>query len=470
MPVQAAQSWFPDYIFHRGRFHAGLALCADEHGRIVKLSSDPQDMKIARRLPNRAILPGLVNAHSHTFQRVIRGRTEFRTSADGDNFWTWREAMYHAAGLLSPEDIYDVARMAFLEMLLTGICNVGEFHYLHHQPDGRQYDDPNLLAMQVVRAALDTGLRIALLKTAYVRSGWRRDPNPQQDRFITPLVHEFIDHSEHLFQSLKKTVAEDAAWMGIAPHSVRAVPVSYLQEVTNYARLRQLKVHMHVAEQPAEVEACVAEYQCRPVDFLFRQGVLDRNFTAIHATHVTQNEIEALGKAESQICACGTTERNLGDGVAQADDWAAQNVPFCYGTDSNVQINLMEDARQLEYHLRLQRLERAVLAPNTQQESLAQRLFDGATSSGAKSLGGPGGSLEAGRPADFYTIDLNDPSLAGAGQESLLTHVVFSGERTAIDEVYVAGLPVIQEGRHKDQIAITAQFLRVQRKLWQSAT
>jgi formimidoylglutamate deiminase len=311
--------WLPDFLYRNGRFESGVAMFADERGRITRFSTSPEDLRGARRLTNRAMLPGLVNAHSHSFQRAIRGRTERRTSASRDTFWTWREAMYHAALCLSPEDVYQVARMAFLEMLLSGVTTVGEFHYLHHTPGGVPYEDPNLLAEQVLRAAGEMGLRIALLRTAYARAGWRKDPNPGQGRFVTPSVDDFVSHTDALRASIARSFAPDQAWTGVAPHSIRAVPLPYLLETVKYARLHGMKVHMHVAEQPAEIEACEAEFHLRPIALLHEHQILDSHFTAIHATHVTDEEVSYLAGRKAKVCACPTTERNLGDGIAPAD-------------------------------------------------------------------------------------------------------------------------------------------------------
>jgi formimidoylglutamate deiminase len=184
--------WLPDFIYTGGVFQSGVAMFADGSGRITRFSRESGDLMKALRLPNCAILPGLVNAHSHAFQRVIRGRTEHRTTAERDSFWTWRERMYRAANLLSPEAMYQAARMAFLEMLFSGITTVGEFHYVHHAPGGAPYENRNLLALQVLAAANDVGLRIALLRTAYERAGWRENPDPGQARFITPRAEDFI--------------------------------------------------------------------------------------------------------------------------------------------------------------------------------------------------------------------------------------------------------------------------------------
>lgn len=458
--------WLPDLLYREGRFHRDTALFADDNGIITRFSNTPEDLARAHRLPRRALLPGLVNVHSHAFQRAIRARTEHRTGASRDTFWTWREAMYHAATSLSPEDLYHVARMAFLEMLASGITTVGEFHYIHHAPGGAFYDEPNLIAELIVQAAAETGIRIALLRTAYVRAGWQRVPNPGQARFITPTVDAFLRHTEDLRGSLAKRYSRSQAWVGIAPHSIRAVPLPYLEETVRFAMDQDLKIHMHVAEQPGEIEACLSEFGMRPVELLHRHEILSPRFTGIHLIHLTNDEIGYLAQAGARACACGTTERNLGDGICPADCFAEAGVGVCFGSDSNVQINLLEDARQLEYHMRLKRLERAVLTTGTRLGSLAVKLFEGATEVGARSLGAPGGALRADGAADFFTMDLDDLSVAGARPGSLLSHVVFCGEKTAIRDVFTGGRQVLKDGRHPLQEEIVRSFSEVQNKLW----
>jgi len=464
-------AWLPDLIFTGGRFERGIALVADSSGRIARLSRDPVDLARAERLAGRAILPGMVNSHSHTFQRVIRGRTEHRTGPHRDTFWTWREKMFHAAMTLDPDDIEVAARMAFLEMALSGITTVGEFHYLHHAPGGTPYADPNETAHRIVRAARDTGIRIALLHCAYVRAGPGKEPAPAQIRFSTPSPTDFLERLGQLETGLAVSHAPDAAWAGIAPHSVRAVPLDYLRALRDGIAGRTMPVHMHVSEQPAENEACLAEHGLTPSALLDREGILSRDFTAVHAIHMTAPEIARFVRAGGRVCACPTTERNLGDGILRADQFLARGTPISLGTDSNIQIDLLEDARQLEYHLRLQQLERQVLEPQATGGSddpslLARQLFTAATQSGADALRAPGGSLEPGRAADFFTVDLNDPSIAGADDAALLANIVFSGGRAAIREVVVGGREIVRGGRHKDQDSAIEQFARLQSRLW----
>ena len=463
------QLWLPELIYERnGRFRRQSALLSDEAGQIFE-TTQPHEVVVSSTLDNRALLPGLVNAHSHAFQRVIRGRTEYRTANNKDSFWTWREMMYSAAARLTPEDVYDASRMAFLEMALGGITAVGEFHYLHHAPDGSAYDDPNLLAKAVVRAANDVGLRIALLRVAYARSGFETETNPQQHRFIESDPETYLKNFAQLTSDLGAAQgAASMAWTGIAPHSVRAVPLDYLREIITAANSKQLPVHMHVAEQPAEVSACIAEYGRSPVALLATEGLLSDRFTAVHAIHVTPKAVRLLADAGAIVCACPTTERNLGDGIVPVDSYFNHNVRVSLGTDSHTEIDLLEDARELEYHLRLQKTERAVLSAATDegQSALAARLFDCATVNGAASINAPGGILEAGNPADFFTIDLNDPSIAGASSDDLLSAVVFSLARTAIRDVVVGGKRIVEAGKHLQQEEIVARFRALQHKLW----
>ena len=348
------------------------------------------------------------------------------------------------------------------------------------RPDGTPYDDPNLLAKEVVRAANDVGLRIALLRVAYARSGYETEPNPQQLRFIETNPETYLKNVEQLGSDLGRgsspTVMEGSAfsvpaslaWVGIAPHSVRAVPLDYLKEVIGVANARQLPVHMHVAEQPAEVGACIEEYGRSPVALLATEGLLSERFTGIHVIHVTPKAVRMLAEARAMVCACPTTERNLGDGIVPVDSFFQQGVRVALGTDSHVQIDLLEDARELEYHLRLQKMERMALASvNVEGHSaLATRLLKCATIDGAQSINAPSGTLDTGRAADFFTVDLNDPSIAGSSLDDLLSTIVFSLSRTAVKDVVVGGKRIVEDGRHAQQEEIVDRFKALQTRLW----
>jgi len=450
-----------DLIFLDGEFRADCGLLVGDDGRITRMleASEATEHPVAH-LRGKAILPGFVNAHSHTFQRLIRGRTETR-GVGGDDFWSWREPMYRAALSVDADDVYHVARMAFLEMVMAGTTTVGEFHYLHRAQDGRAYDDPNLLAKKIIAAAKSVGLQIALLRVAYTRAGFELPPHRGQRRFYET-SEEYLANTAELERELR---GSEATWLGVAPHSIRAVPLRQLEEIVSWARERDLPVHMHAAEQVAELAACRREYGATPVELLVKRELLSSKTTLVHAIHITGGEMDALAKADTLICSCPTTERNLGDGVIDAVKAATRGIRFAFGSDSEAQIDPLEDARQLEYHLRLQIQKRAVL-DEIGGRNLSQRLFQYATSGGAESLGFDGGVLAAGRSADFFAVDLEDASIAGNSAESLLAMVVFGMDHRAITDVVVAGKRIYQDGAHPLAAEIVAQYKEVHRKVW----
>lgn len=435
--------YLPTFLFWNGALVRDVALEVDAAGNL--LGTVPADQAPdAIVLRDQALLPGLVNGHSHAFQRLIRGRTEFVAAGrEADDFWSWRELMYRVAGSLTPEGLYVASRQAFVEMALAGITAVGEFHYLHRQPDGQPYDDPDTLAHQVIRAAREVGLRITLLRVGYARAGFQAPENPRQKRFIDPDVDTFLRSVEALRASTRN---DPAVTIGAAPHSVRAVPRSWLEAV---AAARPGQVHMHVSEQPAEIDACSREHERRPVELISEAGLLGPGFTAVHAIHLSQGEIRLLGSTGSTVCACPSTERNLGDGVVPADALLQAGAGLCLGSDSNAHIDLLEEARQLESHLRLTRLRRAVLDPGGgTAEGLGRRLLEVASAGGARSLGLPDGGLRPGAPADFFTVDLTHPSLVGADEATLLPAIMFGANTAAVRNVHVAGKAIVEDGRH----------------------
>ena len=449
--------YLPELLFSDTRFQSGVGLLVDNQGHILQIGAAPEDGSAnIVRMPGKALLPGLVNGHSHTFQRLIRGVAE-HCGANGDDFWAWRNTMYRAASSLGPDELFDVARMAFLEMALSGITAVGEFHYLHRRPDGAAYADTNLLAKRVIDAANSVGLRICLLRVAYERAGSELPPHPGQRRFYeTP--GEFLEASTALAEFVRE--GPSLASMGVAPHSVRAVPLESLKQIDAWAADLRLPIHIHVAEQPAEIVACVREYGLRPVALLAEHGLMSERMTLVHAIHTLVEEADAIAASGSTICSCPTTERNLGDGIIAAESAIARGIPFSFGTDSQATINLLEDARELDYHLRLERQRRVVL-DRIDGIDISARLFSYATAGGAHSLGINSGRLEPGRVADFFTIDLNDVSIAGASVEELLPTVVFSLERTAVRDVVVNGQVVIADGEHDLGSEIVERYVRV---------
>jgi formimidoylglutamate deiminase len=458
----------PELLLARGKFHTGAGLLVDQNGVVLGIrgieesanrSPDLPPDTVMVRLPGKALLAGFVNAHSHSFQRLIRGRTESRRSG-GRDFWSWRGAMYHAAASLSPEQIYHVARMCFLEMALAGTTAVGEFHYLHRTPEGNAYPNANLLAHQVMAAAKSVGIRIGLLRTAYQRAGFELPPDPGQIRFVES-TQEFLGNLD----DLRRRYHSSEAWIGVAPHSVRAVPIEDIAKLAEYARENHLPLHMHVSEQKAELAACQREYGTSPVRLLARHGVLDNNFTAVHAIHIDPEEMDLLAAKGATICSCPTTERNLGDGIFPAHPVMERGIRVAFGSDSQAQIEPLEDARELEYHLRLQHQQRSVLDGIDGQE-LPARLFACATANGAAALHCPAGDLATGKLADFFTVDLNHHSIAGNDPEHLLAMIVFGLQRSAISDVVAGGKFLIRNHFHSEQEEIVNQYQEVARQVW----
>jgi formimidoylglutamate deiminase len=432
----------PELLYSQGAFISGSGVLVSEGGSVLAASNGaPTALAETVDLQGKALLPGFINAHSHSFQRLIRGKSESRVMS-GRDFWSWRGTMYHAAARLDPQDVYDAARMAFLEMVLGGTTTVGEFHYLHNAPDGRPYDDPNLLSKQVIAAAQSVGIRIVLLRSAYLRSGYELPPDPGQTRFFES-APQFLDNME----ALRKEYPADSTEvrLGVAPHSLRAVPLAQLKEIAAWGREQKLPLHMHVAEQIGENEACLREYGLTPVALLGRENL--------------------LANANATICSCPTTERNLGDGVIVADRVMRAGIRIALGSDSQAQIDPLEDARELEYHLRLDRQQRAIL-DQIGEQTLASRLFDCATVHGARSLAVSAGDLTPGSVADFFTVDRDDVSIAGHSGEDLLPLTVFSLSRSAIRDVVVNGRWIVRDQRHALQDEIVSRFKELHRKLW----
>jgi formimidoylglutamate deiminase len=455
----------PELLYSDGKFVANGEVMVSESGQILESPSkaDSTSTQIVD-LPGKALLPGFVNVHSHSFQRLIRGKSESR-AVSGKDFWSWRGTMYHAASQLNPQDVYDVARMAFLEMVMAGTTTVGEFHYLHNAPNGLPYDDPNLLSKQVIAAARSVGIRIVLLRTAYLRSGYELPRDPGQIRFFES-TGNFLENMNSLISDGSATSSE--VRFGVAPHSIRAVPLPDLKEIAAWSRANNLPLHMHVAEQIAENTACFREYGSTPVALLHKEKLLDPNFTAVHAIHISADEIAMLAGANATICSCPTTERNLGDGVIVADQVMKAGIHVALGSDSQAQIDPLEDARELDYHLRLERQERAIL-DQIGAKTLASRLFDCATVHGARALALPNVENKPGSLADFFTVDLNDISIAGHSPEDLLPIIVFSLNRSAIRDVVVNGRFILRDQQHMHQDEIISRYKEVHRKVWQNS-
>lgn len=369
---------------------------------------------ILRREGNALVLPALTTAHSHAFQRGMRGLAQRPGRGAKDDFWTWRGQMYRAALALTPESFETVTRIAFRELFRAGIRTVGEFHYIHHQADGTPYGDRTILADIAIRVAKEQGLRVALLRTAYFRAGPGREAEDGQKRFCDPTPEAVLRD----VATLRARYAGDPdVVIGLAPHSVRAVPPEYLKELIAAADKWQIPLHMHVSEQQREVDECIAETGARPVHFLDGIGALGPRFVAVHATCLEGAEAHLLGEAGAFACLCPTTERDLGDGLAPLGALRAANVRLCTGIDSHVITDPIDELRSLETHERLRTRKRVTFEGH---ETPAADLWREGSVNGALAcgFGDAGGEVR---------IRADHPTLALVEEDALLDAIVFSG-------------------------------------------
>ena len=416
-------------------------------GTIARIESGVAAERGDHRHP--VALPGLPNLHSHAFQRGMAGLAERRGSS-ADSFWTWREIMYRFVDRLSPDDMAAIAAMAYAEMLESGFTRVGEFHYLHHDPAGVPYAGA-AMADALVAAATQTGLALTLLPVFYAHGGFGgQAPGPGQRRFITAL-DQFAKLREASAAALR---ALPDAVLGLAPHSLRAVTPNELGALTQMAG--PAPIHIHAAEQLAEVEACLGWSGQRPVEWLLSHAKPGPNWCLVHATHMTAAETLGLAQSGAVAGLCPITEANLGDGLFPAPDYLAAGGCFGIGSDSNVLIDAAEELRWLEYGQRLAHKSRNVFAQGPDANTGAA-LFGGALSGGAQALGAAMGLAE-GNAADFITLDPTHPALTGAEGDQWLDQWVFAAGRGAIDGVWRRGSQVVSGGRHVARDAIAATY------------
>ncbi|MET8865445.1 formimidoylglutamate deiminase [Nonomuraea sp. NPDC004580] len=375
-------------------------------------------------------LPGLANAHSHAFHRALRGIAQ----RGSGTFWTWRDTMYDVAGRLDPGTYLDLATAVYAEMALAGITCVGEFHYLHHAPGGAPYADQNAMGEALIEAAARAGIRITLLDTCYLSAGFGAPPERHQLRFSDGDAESWAARAGELKE-------RPHARIGAAVHSVRAVPADQIATVAEWAAGRAAPLHAHLSEQPAENEACLAAHGRTPAALLAERGALGPRTSAVHATHLTGDDIALLGGSATTVCMCPTTERDLADGIGPAADLAAAGSPISLGSDSHAVIDLFEEARAVELDERLRTLRRGHWS--------AAALLRAATEDGHASLGWPeAGRIEAGAPADFVTVALGSVRTAGPPPSLGAETAVFAASAADVRHVVVNGRPIVRDGTH----------------------
>ncbi len=375
-------------------------------------------------------VPGLANAHSHAFHRALRSRTH---GGRGD-FWSWREQMYTVALRLTPENYVDLAAATYAEMVLAGYTAVGEFHYVHHRPDGQPYDDPNAVGRALMSAAERAGIRLTLLDTCYLRAGAGRALLPEQQRFSDGTAAAWALRVAQLGDSAMVRI-------GAAIHSTRAVDAAGIATVARFATGRSMPLHAHVSEQMDENAQILQEYGCTPTEILAQQGALSDRFTAVHATHLRPEDVTLYAAAGSTCCFCPTTERDLADGIGPSDQLAAAGVPLSIGSDQHAVIDPFEEMRGIELDERLRSMQRGT--------HTASSLLAAGTLNGYRSLGwSDGGVIRVGSLADLTTISLSTVRLAGVSKRALVEAAVFAATASDVTDVIIGGRHVVSGGRH----------------------
>ncbi len=395
-------------------------------------------------------MPAFANAHSHAFHRVLRGRTQ----ADRGTFWTWRDIMYSVAERLDPDSYHRLARAVFAEMACAGISAVGEFHYVHHQPDGTPYDEANAMGAALIEAAAEAGVRITLLDTVYQHGGLdgngHRAVEGAQVRYRDASMDDWRDRID----TLARLVSDrDPARVGAAIHSVRAVDDDGFRAAATWARDNEGVVHAHVSEQPAENEACAAHYGCSPTGRFAQHDLLGPTFTAVHGTHLSSADVESYGATGSSICFCPTTERDLGDGIGPSTELVGAGARLTLGSDSHAVIDMLEEARLLELHERVRTLKRG--------SHRSGELLVMATVDSHRSLGwADAGTIAVGQRADLITVDVESIRTAGAVDRSgpdPLAGLVFAASAADITDVMIDGRAVVTD-RHHMTIDVAAEL------------
>ncbi|MFC1414669.1 formimidoylglutamate deiminase [Streptacidiphilus sp. N1-12] len=440
MPLAVQQFWAP---------HAWLdpvveseVLITVSGDRISAVVPDSGPAPAGATVLTGLTLPGMANAHSHAFHRALRGTVQVGSGT----FWTWRDTMYRAADALDPDSYLELATAVYAEMALAGITAVGEFHYLHHGPAGVRYADPNAMGEALIEAAGRAGIRITLLDTCYLSAGFGEAPNRHQRRFSDGDATAWAERAGAL-------TPRAHARIGAAIHSVRAVPAEQLSTVVDWAAERRAPLHVHLSEQTAENETCLARHGLTPTQLLSEHGALGPRTSAVHATHLTEGDIKLLSGSSTVVCMCPTTERDLADGIGPARRLATAGSPVSLGSDSHAVIDPFEEARALELNERL--------ATQRRGHWTAAALLRAATEDGHASLGWPeSGRLAPGALADFCSIALDTPRTAGPEPRLGAETAVFAATSADVRDVVVGGRTVVRDGVHRTVPDVGAALAR----------
>ena len=447
MSAPSTRSLFASHALLPQGWARDVLLAWDDGGTLTAVTENAsQNSALSSRVPSdapriaSALVPGMTNLHSHAFQRALAGLSEYRSTASGDSFWTWRDLMYRFAAAITPDHLEAIATQLYIEMLQAGFTAVCEFHYLHHDPAGQAYADPAEMSLRLAAAARTAGIGLTLLPVLYQSAGFDgRAPREGQRRFINT--------TDGLLDIVSRVRAH-GVHVGVAPHSLRAVGPQALREIVAgmHAIDASAPIHIHVAEQKQEVQDCIDTRGARPVAWLLANAPVDKRWCLVHATHLDDHELRDLATSGAVAGLCPTTEANLGDGTFRAAEYFEAGGAWGIGSDSHASVGAAEELRSLEYSQRLAHLHRNVLADDTHRD-VAERLWLGALAGGAQASGRQLGGLAVGQRADFVALD--ERTLEGlAPSQKLSSHVFASHGRNAVRDVWVGGRHTVHDGRH----------------------
>ncbi|MFC5435351.1 formimidoylglutamate deiminase [Rhodanobacter umsongensis] len=439
-PFRAGQLWRAD------GWHTDAMLAVGANGRLGETADDDAGESIGRW-----VLPGMPNLHSHAFQRAMAGLAERKGRSD-ESFWSWRETMYAFAATVGPDELQAIAAQLYVEMLKAGYTQVCEFHYLHHQPDGKPYAQPEAMSLALIEAAREAGIALTLLPALYISGGF-------DGRVLTARQRRFghdVDGYLRLLETLRQRENDDLR-VGIALHSLRAVPEMAMRDVLASAMAKTGPIHIHIAEQIGEVQDCLATRGARPVEWLFHHADVDARWCLVHATHLTGAETLQLARSGAVAGLCPTTEANLGDGLFPLAEYLDAGGALGIGSDSHISISPVEELRWLEYGQRLTSGHRNIAARG-QGTSVGETLWSAALRGGAQAARLPLGDLRAGARADLIVLDENSPLLAARDARSVLDSFLFAGNTPLVRDVMCGGEWVVRDFRHRDEERIATRY------------
>jgi formimidoylglutamate deiminase len=452
----AEQAWLPH------GWEPNVRIAVDDGGTISRVDDDAA-RDDAEHL-GRFVIPAMPNLHSHAFQRAMAGLAERQTHAE-DSFWTWRETMYSFAGRIDPDALRAIAAQLYVEMLKAGYTQVCEFHYLHHQPNGSPYADAAAMSLALIEAAQETGIGLTLLPALYMTGGFDGRPLSERQRRFASTIDSYLALLEQLRKMENSTLR-----IGIALHSLRAVPEESMTTVLAGNALRSPPIHIHVAEQIGEVQDCLAIRNARPVEWLLDHAPVDERWCLVHATHVTPDEIRGIAQTGAVAGLCPTTEANLGDGLFPLKPFLTSGGVLGIGSDSHISVSPVEELRWLEYGQRLTTRHRNI-AVSESSNSVGETLWSDALFGGARASGVAVGSIEgdnAAARADLLVLDDASPLLAARGSDTVFDTFLFAGNTPLVRHVMSNGKWVVRDFRHHDEERIAERYRATARRLVES--